>query len=81
MANYGFTGREITKKLDTKTIRKGGLEIISMPTGKCKTNSELEAVTVEIGGWKGIINYNKFREAQYKDDKFNKSMRRLIIQN
>lgn len=69
--NIGFTGREITKKLDTETIRKGGLEIIEMPTAQCKVASELEEITVEVGGYPSFINYNKFREAQHRDDKFN----------
>ena len=34
MTNLGFTGKEISKKLDTKTILNGGLQIVTMPTAK-----------------------------------------------
>lgn len=73
MTNYSFTGKEITKKLDTKTIKNGGLEIVTLPIAK--VSNEVE--TIEFGGYLSLINYNKDREQQFKIDKSNKSMRKL----
>ena len=73
MTNWGFTGKEISKKLDNKTIRNGGLTIITMPI----INVSNEVDTIEYGGYKGLVHYNVDREEQHKQDKFNKSMRKL----
>lgn len=77
MNNYGFTGKEISKKLDKKTIQRGGLETINMPVANCKVASELELVTVEVGGWKSYVNYNKDREIQFKKHHEKKSLRNI----
>lgn len=73
MTNLGFTGKEISKKLDNKTIRNGGLVTVTMPIAKVSN----EVDTVEYGGYKSLIHYNKDRETQHNQDKFNKSMRKL----
>ena len=77
MGNIGFTGKTISKKLDKKTIQNGGLKIINMPIANCKVASELELVTVEVGGYKSYIHYNKSREEEHRKDKENKRKRSL----
>lgn len=77
MTNIGFKGSLLSKKLDPKTVNNGGLEIINLPILNCKIASELELTSVEIGGYRSFINYNKFREEQHTTEKFNKSMRKL----
>lgn len=74
MTNYGFTGNTISKKLDTKTIQNGGLELITMPIAHCNFS---DIGKVEIGGYKSLVHYNKDRENQFKQDKSNRSMRRI----
>lgn len=77
MGNIGFTGRTISKKLDSKIVYKGGLQNIIMPIIECKVGSELETTRVEIGGYPSHIHYNKFREEQHRKDKENKRKRSL----
>lgn len=74
MTNWGFTGKEISKKLDNKTIQKGGLQIVTMPIAKI-SNDEVD--TIEYGGYLSFTHYNKAREEQHKQDKSNKSFRKL----
>jgi hypothetical protein len=81
MTNYGFTGRTLSKKLDEDTIRKGGLEQITAPVIDCKIASELELVTVEMGGYPTLVNYNIHREKkhkQLKQEKRSRSLKRQI---
>ena len=73
MTNIGFTGKEISKKLYPKTIKNGGLQIVIMPIAK--VSNEVE--TIEFGGYKSLVYYNKDREEQFKQKKFNKTMRKL----
>ena len=77
MGNIGFTGRLLSKKLDEDTIRKGGVQQITTPILNCKVASELELVTIEVGGYPTLVNYNKHREKQYKIDKQEKRERSL----
>lgn len=73
MTNIGFTGNEISKKLNPKIIKNGGLQIVTMPIAKV-TN---EVDKVEYGGYQSLVYYNKDRETQHKKDNWNKSMRKL----
>ena len=73
MTNWGFTGKEISKKLDNKTIQNGGLQIVTMPIAKVSN----EVDTIEYGGYLSFTHYNKAREEQHKQDKSNKSFRKL----
>ena len=77
MTQIAFTGRKISEQLDTKTIRKGGLTITNVPIVKCSLASEHETMSIEVGGYPYLINYNKHREKQHKIDKENKRMRYL----
>lgn len=77
MTNYGFTGRLLSKKLKKDTIRKGGLEQINTPVLNCKIASELETVTVELGGYPTLVNYNKDREIQHQKNRENREIRKL----
>lgn len=73
--NIGFTGKEISKKLDTRTIKNGGLAIVTMPTASIKIEEENRVL--EVGGYRSFVNYNKHREKENKDIKFQRKMRRL----
>lgn len=73
MTNIGFTGKEISKKLDSKTIKNGGLQVVTMPIAKVSSEPE----TIEFGGYQSLVHYNKDRETQHNKDKWNKSMRKL----
>ena len=77
MTQIAFTGRKISEQLETKTIRKGGLTITNVPIVKCSLASEHETMSIEVGGYPSLINYNKHREKQHKTDKFNQKMRAL----
>ena len=77
MTQIAFTGRKISEQLDTKTIRKGGLTITNVPIVKCSLASEHETMSIEVGGYPSLINYNKHREKQHKIDKENKRLRSL----
>lgn len=77
MTQIGFTGEKISQELDTKTIRKGGCIIKNIPVVDCSLASEHETMTVQVGGYRSIINYNKHRERQHRSDKFNQTIREL----
>lgn len=74
MGNYSFVGKEISKILDKKTIQNGGLQLVTMPTASIKIE---ENMILKVGGYKSFINYNKYREQEHKDIKFQKKMRSL----
>ena len=81
MGNIGFTGRKLSERLDAETIRKGGIEQINAPVLNCKVASELEEITVEVGGYPTLVNYNKHREKahkQLKQQKRSRSLKRQI---
>ena len=81
MGNIGYTGRILSVLLDENIIRKGGLQQILTPILNCKIASELETVTVEIGGYPTLINYNIHREKQHrkhKEDKRERSLKRQL---
>lgn len=75
MTNYNFTGKEISKKLDTNIIKNGGLQIVTLPIAKVSNDDKVD--TIEFGGYLSLINYNIDREQQFKQDKTDKSMRKL----
>ena len=77
LTQIAFTGKKISEKLDNKTIRKGGCTIINIPIIECNLASEHESMTLQVGGYPSIINYNKHRERQHKTDKENKRFRSL----
>lgn len=72
MGNWNHRSSELTKRLDKETIRKGGIQQINAPVLHCKVASELEEITVEVGGYRTLVNYNKHRETQATIDRFNK---------
>ena len=77
MGNWNFESRKLTKCLKPETIERGGLEQITTPTLECKVSSELEEVTIQIGGYTTLVNYNKHREKEHKKLKEQKRMRSL----
>jgi hypothetical protein len=77
MGNIGYTGRVLSKQLDDETIKKGGLQQVNTPILNCKIASELETMTVEVGGYPTLVNYNKHREKQHKIEKQQKRERSL----
>ena len=77
MGNWNYRSSELAKRLSKDTIRKGGIQQIDAPLLNCKVASELEEITVEVGGYKTLVNYNKYREIQAQIDRFNKKMRSL----
>jgi hypothetical protein len=81
MGNIGYTGRVLSKQLDNETIKKGGLQQVNTPILNCKIASELETMTVEVGGYPTFVNYNKHREKthkQLKQQKRERSLKRQI---
>ena len=77
MGNWNYKSSELAKRLSDETIKKGGIEQINAPILNCKVASELEEVTVEIGGYPTFVNYNKHREKQHKKLKQQKRERSL----
>lgn len=77
MGNWNYRSSELAKRLSKDTIRKGGIQQINAPILNCKVASELEEITVEVGGYKTLVNYNKHREIQSQIDRFHKKMRSL----
>jgi hypothetical protein len=75
--NWNYRSSELAKRLHKDTIRKGGIQQITTPILNCKIASELEEITVEVGGYPTLVNYNKHRETQATIDRFNKKMRSL----
>ena len=73
MTNIGLTGKTISKSLQKITVQRGGTEIITMPI--IKTTNELGGKKVEFGGYRSIIHYNKERERQYREHKFQQKIR------
>jgi hypothetical protein len=73
MTNIGFTGKTISESLEKITVNRGGLEIITMPI--IKTTNDLGEKKIEFGGYKSIIHYNKERERQYRNHKFQQKIR------
>ena len=77
MGNWNYKSSELAKRLSEDTIKNGGIEQINAPILNCKVASELEEVTVEIGGYPTFVNYNKHREKQHKKLKQQKRERSL----
>ena len=77
MGNWNYKSSELAKRLSEETIRKGGVEQINAPILNCKVASELEEVTVQIGGYPTLVNYNKHREKRHKELKQHKRERSL----
>lgn len=71
MGNWNYLSRELAKRLHKDTIRKGGIQQINTPVLNCKVASELEEITVQMIGDPILVNYNKFRERQYRKDREN----------
>ena len=77
MGNWNYRSSELAKLLSKDTITKGGLEQISAPTLECKVSSELDVLTVKMGGDPIFVNYNKDREREHKQLKQHKRERSL----
>ncbi|MDF2736318.1 MAG: hypothetical protein K0S93_174 [Nitrososphaeraceae archaeon] len=77
MGNWNFEGHKLTKCLKPETIKRGGLQQITTPILECKVSSELEEMTIQMGGYRTFINYNKHREKQHKKAKQQKRFRTL----
>lgn len=77
MGNWNYKASELAKRLSKDTIRKGGIEQINAPILNCKVASELELMTVEMGGDPILVHYNKNREKEHKKLKEQKRFRSL----
>jgi len=77
MTNIGITGKKIATKIDRQIIRKGGLQIITLPILKTKLTNEHDTLETEFGGYTSLVNYNKHRENQSIKDKADKRLRTL----
>jgi hypothetical protein len=77
MGNWNYKSNELAKRLLKETVQKGGLEQIKAPTLECKVSSELDVLTVKMGGDPILVNYNKHREKQHKREKQLKRTRSL----
>lgn len=77
MGNWNYRSSELAKHLNPETIDNGGLEQITTPTLECKVSSELEEVTIKVGGYPTYVNYNKHREKEHKKLKEQKRLRSL----
>ncbi|MGE5634009.1 MAG: hypothetical protein ACM3VV_02140 [Deltaproteobacteria bacterium] len=71
MGNWNYKSRVLAERLSRETIRKGGIQQINAPILNCKVASELEEITVKMGGDPILVNYNIFRERQHKKDREN----------
>ena len=77
MGNWNYRSSELAKRLKPETIRDGGIEQINAPVLNCKVSSELDVLTVQMGGDVVLVNYNKHREKQHKKLKEQKRLRSL----
>lgn len=77
MGNWNFRSSELAKRLSEETIRKGGVQQINAPIINCHVASELDLLTVQMGGDPILVNYNKHREKQHKKDTEDKRLRSL----
>src|SRR5687768_1392144 len=77
MGNWNYRSSELAKRLTEDTIKRGGLEQIKAPTIECKVSSELDVLTVKMGGDPILVNYNKHREKEHKKLKQHKRERSL----
>lgn len=77
MGNWNYKSSELAKRLSEDTIRNGGIEQINAPILNCKVSSELDVLTVQMGGDPIIVNYNKHREKEHKKLKEQKRLRSL----
>ena len=75
--NWNYRSSELAKRLSKETITKGGIQQINAPILNCKVASELETLTVEMGGDPIFVHYNKHREKQHKKLKEQKRFRSL----
>jgi len=73
MGNIGYTGKILSEKLDSKTIRDGGLQQITIPILRCM----LEIQKIEVGGYPSLVHYNIDRERQHKKHREHKRLRSL----
>jgi len=77
MGNWNYKSSELAKRLDKETIRKGGIQQINAPILNCKVASDLEPMTVQMGGDRIFVSYNKHREKQHKKETEDKRLRSL----
>ena len=77
MGNWNYRSSELAKRLSEETIRDGGIEQINAPVLNCKVSSELDILTVQMGGDVVLVNYNKHREKEHKKLKEQKRLRSL----
>jgi hypothetical protein len=77
MGNWNYKSSELAKRLSEETIRKGGIQQINAPILNCHVASDLELMTVQMGGDPILVNYNKHREKQHKKDTEDKRLRSL----
>ena len=77
MGNWNYRSSELAKRLSEETIRDGGIEQINAPVLNCKVSSELDILTVQMGGDVVLVNYNKHREKQHKKLQEQKRLRSL----
>lgn len=77
MGNWNYRSSELARLLSKETIQKGGIEQVNAPILNCKVSSELEEVTVQLGGYPTFVNYNKHREKAHKQLKEQKRFRSL----
>jgi hypothetical protein len=77
LGNWNYKSSELAKRLSKDTIRKGGIQQINAPIINCHVASDLELMTVEMGGYPTLVNYNKDREKQHKKDTADKRLRSL----
>lgn len=77
MGNWNYKSSELAKRLSEETIKKGGVQQINAPILNCHVASELELLTVQMGGDPILVNYNKHREIQHKKDTEDKRLRSL----
>ena len=77
MGNWNYRSSELAKRLKPETIRNGGIEQINAPVLNCKVSSELDVLTVQMGGDVVLVNYNKHREKQHQKDREQKRFRSL----
>lgn len=77
MGNWNYRSSELAKRLSEDTINKGGIQQINAPILNCHVASDLELMTVQMGGDPILVNYNKHREKQHKKDTEDKRLRSL----
>ena len=77
MGNWNYRSSELAKRLSEDTINKGGVQQINAPILNCHVASDLELMTVQMGGDPILVNYNKHREKEHKKEIVNKRFRSL----